>query len=234
MIWSRLKYFLFLAFLFLPSLFSYAQDVNSSGNWDNQIYIGDKIAGGKNKWKFSGEFQIRLKDNLQQLDNWYLEQVTNYLATKWLEIVPDFRFTVKPDRLEFRPGFGILLKKNTNSWQFINQIKWQIDLDTKGRARNALREVVFVNRKFDNEHFVATALAGFIYRWTGDENFMQYIRFGPGLSYVFDQKHILNVSYMMGVENTTQEWKWSGITMIQLVINITKKYKYKPAYYFDF
>ncbi len=234
MIWKKLRYISFITFLLFSALPSFTQNDNPVGRWDNQVYIGDKIAGGKNKWKFSGEFQVRLKDNLQQLDNWYLEQVTNYLATNWLEIVPDFRFTVKPDKLEFRPGFGILLKKNTTSWQFINQVKWQIDLDTKGGVRNALREVIFVNRKFDNDHFVATALGGFIYRWTGEDNFMQYIRFGPGLSYIFDQRHILNISYMMGVENTTQEWKWAGITMIQLVINITKEYKYKPAYYFDF
>ena len=234
MMYKKLIRFSFLIYMLFPVSYIFAQVDNPYDSWDNQIYIGDKIAGGKNKWKFSGEFQVRLKDNLQQLDNWYLEQVTNYLATEWLEIVPDFRFTVKPDKLEFRPGFGILLKKNKNEWQFLNQVKWQIDIDTKGGVRNALREVVFVNRMFNNEHFVATALAGFIYRWTGEESFMQYIRFGPGLSYVFDKRHILNISYMMGVENNTEVWNWSGITMIQLVINITKKYKYKPAYYFDF
>jgi hypothetical protein len=112
-------------------------------------------------------------------------------------------------------------------------VKWQIDIDNHGKIGNALREVVFLNHKF-NEHVVSTLVAGFIYRWWSDWNGFQYIRVGPGLSYVFDKKHILNFSYFVGVENNTKDWMWAGIPMFQLVINISKAYRYTPAYYFDF
>ncbi len=214
-----------------------AQDTIKPG-WDNQVYLSNKFAGGRNKIRFSGEMQVRLKDNFQQLDNWFVEGTFTYLANEWLEISPDFRMTLKPDRGEFRPGLGFVLKRITHNWQLANQVKWQLDIDTKGNIRNAMREVVFVNYKYDNQKVVSTFLAGFIYRWSEQRNFMQYIRVGPGISYIFDKKHILNFSYFVGVENKLINgegtWVWSGIPLLQLVINITKKYKYQPAYYFDF
>lgn len=207
-----------------------AQD---SKTWDNQVYLGNKIAFGKNNWKFSGEIQVRLENDFQSLDNWYLEFVSNYLASKSFEIVPDFRFTIKPDKVEFRPGLGVLFKKTTEKIQFINQLKWQIDIDNYGKIGNAAREVVFFNYRL-NEKIITTFITGFIYRWWPEWNGVQYIRVGPGISYVFDNKHILNFTYFIGVENNTKDWMWAGIPMIQLVINISEKYKYTPAYYFDF
>jgi len=37
-------------------------------NWDNQLFIGNKIATGHGQWRYSGEIQVRLKDDLQALD----------------------------------------------------------------------------------------------------------------------------------------------------------------------
>jgi hypothetical protein len=204
-------------------------------SWDNQMYLGNKIAFGKNNWNLSGELQTRLENNFRQLDNWYLEFVANYLANSHVEIVPDFRYTVKPDKIEYRPGIGLLLKQNTNIMQFVNQMKWQTDIDTKGKIGNAFREVIFINHSI-TENLVSTLVAGFIYRWWPEWNGFQYIRVGPGISYIFDDQHILNLSYFVGVENDTKNWLWAGIPMIQLVINISTKdeYKYAPAYYFDF
>ncbi len=149
--------------------------------------------------------------------------------------MPDFRFTIKPDRIEYRPGFGILYKKKKDELQFINQVKWQIDIDNRGKIGNALREVVFLNYKYHND-IIFTTVAGFIYRWWPEWNGFQYIRVGPGVSYVFDNQHILNFNYFVGVENNTKQWLWAGIPVVQLLINISKKekYKYTPAYYFDF
>ncbi len=202
-------------------------------NWDNQVYLGNKVQFGKNKWKFSGELQTRLKDNFQSLDNWYVELTTSFMYTKNFEFVPDFRFTIKPTKTEVRPGFGILYKINTDKLQYINQLKWQIDIGSDGRVGNALRGVVFLNHKL-SENIVLNTVAGLIYRWWPDWNGVQYIRVGPGLSYVFDESHILNFNYFIGVENKYGDWKWAGIPVIQLVINLTKKYKYVPAFYFDF
>ncbi len=204
-----------------------------SPTWDNQAYIGNKVAFGKNRWKFSGELQVRLENDFQSLDNWFLEWVSNYLASEHFELVPDFRFTRKPDKVECRPGLGVLYKLNTDKIQFINQVKWQLDVDDHGKIGNAVREVVFLNHRFTDK-VVSTLVAGFIYRWWPHWDGIQYVRVGPGISYVLDEKLILNFSYFVGVENTTKDWIWSGIPMIQLVINLSQKYKYTPAYYFDF
>ncbi len=226
---------IFILFILLFAIKVFAQDSVNNPSWDNQMYLGNKIAFGKGKWKFSGEIQTRLENNFQSLDNWYLEYVANYLLSENIEIVPDLRFTVKPVKLEFRPGIGVLYKFNTEKIQFVNQVKYQIDFPTEGNIGHALREVIFLNHKFDNK-IIATMVAGFIYRWWPHWNGFQYIRIGPGFSYIFDEKHILNFSYFVGVENNTQDWLWAGIPMIQLVINVAKKdkYKYTPAYYFDF
>jgi hypothetical protein len=202
-------------------------------NWDNQIYLGNKVQFGKNKWKFSGELQTRLKDNFQSLDNWFFEFTTSYMYSKNFEFVPDLRFSIKPTKTEFRPGFGVLYKIHTEKIQYINQLKWQIDLGSDGKVGNAMRAVLFLNYKLSDK-IVSTTVAGFIYRWWPDWNGIQYIRVGPGLSYVFDESHILNFNYFIGVENKYGDWQWAGIPVVQLVINLTKKYKYIPAFYFDF
>jgi len=224
---------LLILFLLTPSVFTFAQ--SETPTWDNQTYLGNKLSWGKDKWKYSGELQVRLENNFQQLDNWYLEFVSNYLISEKFEIVPDLRFTTKPDKIEVRPGIGVLYKHITDRIQFVNQVKWQIDLPNHGDIGNAMREVVFINKPI-NDKVITTLVAGFIYRWWPTWNGFQYIRVGPGVAYIFDEKHILNFSYFVGVENNTKDWMWAGIPMIQLVININKKdkYTYTPAYYFDF
>ncbi len=225
------KILIILLFVFTNNL--NAQDKVEQLPWDNQIYLGNKISYGLNKWKYSTELQVRLKNDFRSLDNWYLEQVASYLMSNSIELVPDLRYTIKPEKTEYRPGFGILYKIKKNKIQFINQDKIQLDISNKGKVSYAFREVVFLNYRF-NEKTIATFVAGFIYRWRDEWNGFQYIRIGPGISYIFDEKHILNISYFTGLENASDYSRWSGIPMIQLIINVGNNYKYVPAYYFNF
>lgn len=218
----------------LFSINSFGQS-DTNTNWDNQIYLGNKITFGENKWKFATELQTRLKNDFQQLDNWFIEFTANYLISKHVEIVPDFRASVKPTKTEIRLGIGLLLKMNTQTTAFTNQTKSQYDIDNYGNPGTAFREVLFVNHVI-NKKMMATLVAGAIYRWWPEWNGFQYIRVGPGLTYTFNEKHRLNMSYFVGVENNTKQWLWAGIPMIQLVININSNdnYDYTPANYFDF
>jgi hypothetical protein len=228
-----IKKLIFLAGLVIITLAAYSQN-ESEPNWDNQIYIGNKIAGGMAKWRFSGELQVRLEDNLHHLDSWFLEGVTTYLVNKWFEVSSDFRFTEKPDKVEFRPGLGAFLKYTKSNFQFANQVKWQIDIDNRHNFDNGLRDAIFLNYNLNDKYIVSFA-GGVFYRWRSSGwRGVQFIRFGPGISFVFDKKHILNINYFFSAENNTKSWDWAGIPMIQLVININKKYKYVPAMYFDF
>ncbi len=222
---------------FLVSATVFAQnDSIPDPNWDNQIYIGNKVSFGKGKWNFSGEWQVRLENNMQQLDNWFIEGVASYLVWKNMEIVPDFRFTVKTDRLEYRPGFGVLYKATKkDKFQWVNQVKWQLDIDTRGRFRNGVRGAMFFNYVF-SEMVMGLAAAGAFYRWQSDFNGFQFVRVGPGVALIFDKRHALNLYYFISMENMRNYWSVAGIPMVQLVINLTKlkKYTYTPAFYFDF
>lgn len=217
----------------LPAAFTFAQVEENSGSWDNQLYIGNKIAAGKNDWRFSGELQVRLKDNTQSLDNYFLEGVATYLISEKWELAPDFRISIKPNDFEYRPGFSFVNKVLGSKFQLVNQIKWQLDIDTKGNTDHAMRYVVFLNYKASDK-YIPNFVAGGFYKWSDSFSGLQYIRFGPGIAYVMDVKHVLNFNYLLSSSNTGDGWIWAGIPFLQLIININKGYKYLPAKYFNF
>lgn len=159
---------------------AYAQTEETSPSWDNQLYIGNKIAAGKNDWRFSGELQVRLIDNTQSLDNYFLEGVTTYMFSKRWELAPDFRLSINPDEVEYRPGLSIVHKLLGTDLQLVNQVKWQMDFDTRGNHSNAMRYVAFLNYKL-NDHLVPNFVAGGFYRWKNDFQGFQHFRFGPKL-----------------------------------------------------
>lgn len=211
---------------------SIGQDSQEVRSWDNQLFMGNKIAGGIKDWRFSGELQVRLKDNTQSLDNYFMEGVATYLISKNWEIAPDMRMSIKQDEFEYRPGVSVVYKKTLSKWQLVNQVKWQIDIDSKGHSDNAMRYVFFLNY-VPNEKIIPNFVAGGFYRWKDDFNGFQYFRFGPGLAYVIDVKHVLNFNYLVSAANSGEDWSWAGIAFIQLVININKEFKYLPAKYFN-
>lgn len=229
---SYFNYFFLLVILFL-STNAFAQSNDSITNWDNQMYLGNKVSIASGNWRYTGEAQVRLKDNIKSLDNWYIEGVASYLMSEHFELVPDLRVTVKPHRTEYRPGFGIFYKFNAKKFQFVNQLKWQLDFGSDGTIENGLRYAIFTNRKL-NDKLLSSFAGGIFYRWKEGFNGIQFIRFGPGLGFIIDDKHIFNFSYLLSMKNNGQSWEWAGIPVIQLSININKDYKYIPAKYISF
>jgi len=206
----------------------------SSKTWDNQAYIGNKVAASSGNWRYSGELQVRLEDDMSQLDNWYLEGVATYMLSKKVEIVPDFRISIKPDEVEYRPGMGLIYKFIKSDFQFVNQLKWQLDMDNKGNHDNGLRYAIFINHKM-SEKLITNFAFGAFYRWReAGWNGFQFVRFGPGIAYVINKQHTINFNYFISAENNTVDWDWAGIYAIQLIININKGYKYIPAKYISF
>ncbi|MCF6358893.1 MAG: DUF2490 domain-containing protein [Draconibacterium sp.] len=211
----------------------FSQTGESSKNWDNQSYIGNKVATANGDWRFSGELQVRLKDDMQSLDNWFLEGVASYMLSEKIELTPDFRMSIKPDEVEYRPGFGVVYKVTRDNYQFVNQLKWQIDLDTKKNIDNGLRYAIFINHKLSDKLMSNFAFGAF-YRFRDDFKGFEFVRFGPGLAYIINMQHTINFNYLISTKNNTQNWEWGGIAVIQLVININKDYKYVPAKYLSF
>jgi hypothetical protein len=215
----------------------FAQEEEYPRRWDNQLFLGNKVNAGFGKWKASGELQVRLNDNTQALDKWFLEGVVTYMPSEHWEIIPDYRFSIKSNSLEHRPGFGIVRKdlfgtNENKKHQLVHQLKWQVDIGT-GYFNNGLRYVVFYNYIL-NQKLIPNVAAGLFYRWSEEFTGIQFYRLGGGLAYLIDVKHSLNFSYFLGMTNTGDAWTYQGIPFIQLVININKDYKYVPAKYLNF
>ena len=228
----NLNYLLSIVFLLITSN-ALAQINDSTVNWDNQIYIGNKVTAANGNFRFSGELQVRLKDNMQSLDNWFVEGVATYLLSESIEIIPDFRISIKPEEVEYRPGFGVVYKFLKKDFQFVNQLKWQIDIDNNNNQDHGLRYAIFTNRRL-NEKLISSFVFGAFYRWEDGFNGFEFFRFGPGLAYIINAQHTINFNYLLSAKNNRQYWEWAGIPIIQLVININKDYKYVPAKYISF
>jgi hypothetical protein len=227
--------FLVMSFLLGSLSISIAQSIEGETNWDNLIYFGNKVTWGQKKWMNSGELQVRLQDNHQQLLQWQLEYVGTYLASKHIEIAPDFRYTVKPDRKEFRPGLGVVLKHMTNKGQFAHQIKGQIDFKTVGETTQVIRYFPSYNHIF-SEKWIGSVIGGFYYKFTNERSDIEVVMGGLNAAYVMDKKHTLNLSYVYGqqLQFATDEYIHFGIIMARLIININKEYDYLPAKYINF
>ena len=227
MVTSYNKSWMLVCLLFLTSS-SFAQEINNDNNWDNQLHLASKATWGSYRWKYSGELQLRLEDNMQSFQKVYTEGVARFLYSESIEFIPDFRITLEPDETVFRPGLGLLYKLYINDFQFVNLLKWQIDIHlNEGHSDNALRYVLSINKQL-NDKLIGTFLAGALYRWSDDFQGVELIRTGPGLSYIFNRKYSLFINYYLNVENNHQDWEWSGIPFIQLIINLDKNYKFLP------
>ena len=219
-----------------------AQTADPIDRWDNWFLVGNKIVfGGVDNIKHSHEIQFRVKDNMQSLDQWYYEGVFTYSPNENWEIVPDFRAAVKPTKYDFRPAFGIIRKdyigKGENKYdiQFVQQLKYQLDIDTQGNTRSGLRYVLTYNSVI-NEHFVVSGLVGPFYRWSETFSGIEFVRGGPVFTYIFDTVHTVSFAPLFGAGNLGGEngWAWSFTPMIQLIIRVNKNYKYLPAKYINF
>jgi hypothetical protein len=215
----------------------FAQEPGEPDAWDNQLFLGNKVAAVKGDWKFSGELQVRLKDNAQSLDRWFLEGVATYMPSEHWELVPDYRLSIKSEHVEHRPGLGILRKDlygpaENKKHQLVHQLKWQADIGS-GYVDHGLRYVFFYNYVL-SEKLIPNVAAGVFYRWSEGYTGVQFFRLGAGLAYILDVKHSLNFSYFIGITDTGTNWTYQGIPFIQLIININRDYKYVPAKYVNF
>ncbi len=216
---------------------AYAQSESTPPKWDQMFFFANKVSWGEEKWKYSGELQIRLQDYGQSLENWYMEGVASYMPSKNWEIVPDFRISIHPEQVEYRPGFGVVRKdlfhsENGKTHQLVNQIKYQADFQP-GNINYGLRYILFYNY-VASEKIILSGLGGVFYSWKEHFTGLEYIRGGVGAAYLFNMQHALNLIYFVGAANLGDSWVYQGNILLQLVINIDKDYKYVPAKYISF
>lgn len=211
------------------------QHIVSAQNWDNVMYMSNKVGWGENeKFRHTAEFQSRYNEDFGSLESWHLEYVFTYLKSEHLELVPDFRFTRKTGKTEFRPGLGGIYKILYEKSQLLHQVKWQYDKESTGYSSNGVRYGIFYNRAI-NEKIIASALAGGLFEFGKDFTGFLGLRTGIGAAYILNQAHSINAGYFYGLLNDgTNHYNHIGIFSFQLIINIDKDYKYVPAKYINF
>lgn len=221
--------FFLCAFLFISS-YSYAQETADVSGWDNVMYAANKIATGSEKWRHSVEFQSRFNNDFGALEQWQVEYMASYLIKKRWEIVPDFRYTKKPSRNEFRPGLGVIFKNLFSQSQIVHQFKYQYDIRTGGvNNSHGLRYALYYNKKVA-EKVLLTTFAGGLFEFGEDFNGFLGMRAGISAAYLFNEAHSFNLGYYYGLINDkTNNYGNIGIISLQLIINIRKDYKYMPA-----
>jgi len=219
--------------LIMSQFFSYFLFAN---DLDAVLFLSNKVIGSNTDWRFSGEYQVRLNDNISSLKEHYFEGVASYLPNERWEIVPDFRVTVKPERLEFRPGIGLIHKtvwgKKIFLHQLVNQVKWQTDIESTGIVKHGLRYALFYNYVFDKKWMFISG-GGILYRFSDAYDGFQYVRFFAGLGYQIASDLFLNVNYYLGLEDPFGAITYETGPMINLVIRLKNNTKYLPARYIN-
>lgn len=230
----RNKISVLIAFIFAFYNYAPAQEANSVSGWDNTMYVSNKFNYRKGQRKNSFEFQSRFNENYGELEQWHLEAASTFLISEKWEVVPDFRFTRKPTRVEYRPGIGAVYKHLFTRSQLVHQVKYQYDIKDGANNSHGLRYAAFYNYLY-SEKIILTALGGGLFELGEDwDGFLGY-RVGLSGAYVFDEVHSVNLGYFYGMINDkTNNYSNIGIFSIQLIINMNRNYKYIPAKYFSF
>lgn len=221
---KQFRTFVLLLALLLPAAHASGQDTQRN----RLLAPSTKVNYALDKWRYTGEFQVRLDDNARALNLWYVEAAAANLRFRYLELVPDLRFSVRTDVFETRPGFGATLKLTRPTWQIALQNKYQADIPSEGSTGHGVRQVLFLNGIWGKKIIPGLA-GGYFYRWRDDFSDIEFWRAGGGITYVFDPFHTLNVSYFTGWENNGVDWTTSGFLLVQLSLNIRNDWRYLPA-----
>ena len=117
----------------------------------------------------------------------------------------------------------------------VHQVKYQMDIDTKGNFRQGVRYVVTYNH-IVNEKLILSGLVGPFYRWSEDFTGVEFVRGGPVVTYIFDKQHTIALAPLFGAGNLGGDngWAYSFTPMVSLIIRVGKEFKYVPAKYINF
>ena len=195
--------------------------------WDNNFWFSNKMAYASNKFRYSGEIQVRLKEDFKELENWFFEFIPSYSFNKHWDIQVPLRYSIKPNLNEFRPGLSVFYKIHAKEDLMLNnQVMYQADISSE-EIRHAVRYVLTSDWRV-NELWSLTGMIGALYRWQDDFTGIQLVRLGPGASFHIDNRHEVNFHYLLGIKEPGSETTYQGICYIQLLFNFGKG-DYKPS-----
>ena len=227
---STLRWAPALLMMALPASASAQAEEDGFGQW---LYTSMKVASAIGKWRVYGDFQLRLNENWREMEQWMVESGLTYMPNANWELTPDFRVTVRPSHIEYRPGAGVIFKISPPTWQIALQHKYQLDIESTGIAKHGFRQSLFVNHLVSNR-VIASVLGGWFYRSEPDFTGVQFWRGGGGISYIFDPLHTVSLSYFLGWQNLGDRWITEGFAFVGFTFNIRTDWRYVPAQVISF
>lgn len=226
---------LLLAIFLFMGLSLMAQESEDPYEWDNLLYVGNKVSWGGKKFKNSVELQFRLQNNMRNLQQYFIEYVGTWLINKNVEIAPDFRIAIRPHRTDFRPGLGVVLKHYSGKTSFVHQIKGQIDFESTGGSTQTIRYFPSINYSI-NEKWLISGVVGAYYKLSEQQNDFSAFIVGIGCAYIINDQHGINLSYLYAEQQNFVDDLWfpAGGIILRLIINVNKEYDHEPAKYINF
>lgn len=189
--------------LLLILLFSLAcsRAVRAEGP-DWQIWSGllFRSARPQERWDFSGEYQVRLKDDLRNLKSHFVEGFAFYKAKPSLDFNIGYRYTIRPDRSESRLSAGFFARQAIG-WRLgvTHQVMYQRDYNAEFSDvlinSNTVRYVFLVVRPV-NPRVAAFVMAGGMYTWNSEFTGIEKLRFAAGVRIGRGERDQIRIHYV--------------------------------------
>jgi hypothetical protein len=145
------------------------------------------------RFDYSGEYQVRLTDDLKTLKSHFFEVSGYYKANPKLESNFGYRFTIRPDRNESRLFAGLfyrttIVKPNPQSGKFglrlTQQLMYQRDLNASFNDvlldSNTVRYALYLTKPF-TPAWHGLVIGGAMYTWNAEYSGLEKLRAAIGV-----------------------------------------------------
>ncbi len=145
------------------------------------------------RFDYSGEYQVRLTEDLQELKSHFFEVSGYYKANPKLESNFGYRFTIRPDRNESRLFAGLFYRSwlvkpnpalNKRGLRLTQQLMYQRDLNASFNDvlldSNTVRYALYLTKPF-TPAWHGLAIGGAMYTWNAEYSGLEKLRAAIGV-----------------------------------------------------
>lgn len=187
--------------LILLLSFASARTARAEGP-DWQLWSGllFRSARPQERWDFSGEYQVRLKDDLRNLKSHFVEGFAFYKAKPYLDFNLGYRYTIRSDRSESRLSAG-LFARQAIAWRVgvTHQVQYQRDYNAEFSDllinSNSVRYVFLVVRPVSSR-VVPFVMVGGFYTWNTEFTGIEKLRFAAGVRIGRGERDQIRIHYV--------------------------------------
>lgn len=145
------------------------------------------------RFDYSGEYQVRLKEDFQELKNHFFEFAGYYRATTRLQSNFGYRFTIRPDRNESRLFAGLFYRTtlvkpnpalNKLGLRLTHQLMYQRDFNAEFNDvlldSSTVRYAFYLTKPFSSV-WHGLVIAGGMYTWNAEYTGLEKLRAAVGV-----------------------------------------------------